>query len=111
MRPAKMSASAGFAGVLLGLVLAASAADVAPNASPSAIPTFHCLSIYWSPQGGEAGKKVLVKFRRAGGAETEWHDALPMRFNPVNTPECKADYRGSIVNLTPGTAYEVALTL
>src|SRR5690242_16824646 len=75
--------------------------------SPSAVPTFHCLSIYWSPPGGQAEKKVLLKFRRAG--EQAWHDALPMRYNPVNTDECKADYRGSIVNLTPGTAYEISL--
>ena len=34
-----------------------------------------------------------------------------MRYNPVKTPECKADYRGSLVNLKPGTAYEIALTL
>src|SRR3954468_10565126 len=76
---------------------------------PTCVPTFHCLSIYWSPETGHAGKKVLVKFR--GVAEKVWHDGLPMRYNPVKTPECKGDYRGSIVNLNPGTAYEIALTL
>ena len=73
------------------------------------VSTFHCLSIYWSPENGEAGKKVLVKFREV--AQKTWNDALPMRYNPVNTPECKGDYRGSIVNLKPGTVYEIALTL
>ncbi|MHC4742380.1 MAG: right-handed parallel beta-helix repeat-containing protein [Planctomycetota bacterium] len=34
-----------------------------------------------------------------------------MRYHPVNTPECKADYRGSIVNLTPATNYDIALTI
>jgi hypothetical protein len=56
---------------------------------------------------------VLVHFRKAagGGATAAWEEALPMRYNPIKTPECKADYRGSIVNLTPGTTYEVALEL
>src|SRR3954447_21397380 len=83
-------------------------ADEVPAKSVS---TFHCLSIYWSPEKGEAGKKVLVKFREASAAENKWHEGLPMRYNPVKTPECKADYRGSIVNLKPGTTYEIALTL
>jgi hypothetical protein len=73
------------------------------------IPTFHCLSVYWSPEGGEAGKKVLVKFRET--SETAWREGLPMRYNPVKTPECKGDYRGSLVNLKPNTTYEIALTL
>ncbi len=36
---------------------------------------------------------------------------LPLRYHPVETPECKADYRGSLVNLAPGTTYDIALTL
>ena len=75
----------------------------------SCVPTFHCLSIYWSPEKGAAGKKVLVKFREA--TQKTWRNGLPMRYNPVKTPECKGDYRGSIVNLKPGTAYEMSLTL
>jgi hypothetical protein len=73
------------------------------------VPTFHCLGVYWSPEGGQADRKVLVKFRET--AERTWHDGLPMRYNPVKTPECKGDYRGSIVNLKPGTSYQIALTL
>jgi hypothetical protein len=76
---------------------------------PSAVPTFHCLGIYWSPENGAAGKKVLVKFRETG--QKAWRDGLPLRHNPVKTPECKADYRGSLVNLKPGTGYEIVLTL
>jgi len=93
------------------------AADAAPRGQASSVSTFHCLSLYWSPEGGEAGKKVLVKFKEP--SESAWHDGLSMRYNPIDdwkhpgqkTPECKGDYRGSIVNLKPGTAYEVALTL
>jgi len=74
-----------------------------------AIPTFHCLSVYWSPTGGGAKRKVQVKYRPAG--RKAWRTGLALRYLPIDTPECKADYRGSIVNLTPGTAYEIALTL
>ena len=78
--------------------------------SPLAISTFHCLGIYWSPPGGSAEKQVLVRYRRHG--QSPWQDGLPMRYNPVpGTDEDLADYRGSIVNLTPGTTYEVELTL
>ncbi|HHN46139.1 MAG TPA: hypothetical protein ENN09_01740, partial [Planctomycetes bacterium] len=91
----------------------AGAADAAPTvtskAAPSFVPTFHCLSVYWSPEGGEDGKKVFIRYREHG--QKAWRDGLPMRYNPVKTPECKADYRGSIVNLMPGTAYEVTLQL
>ncbi|MFH1709219.1 MAG: FHA domain-containing protein [Planctomycetota bacterium] len=75
----------------------------------TAIPTFHCLGLYWSPEEGEAAKSVHVAFREAG--RKQWQDGLPMRYNPVKAPECRADYRGSIVNLKPGTTYEIVLTL
>jgi hypothetical protein len=75
-----------------------------------AIPTFHCLSLYWSPPGGATDKEVLVRYRPQGAAS--WKDALPMRYNPIpDTDEDLTDYRGSIVNLSPATAYEIQLTL
>ena len=77
--------------------------------SPFAVPTFHCLGVYWSPEGGGAGKVVSVKYREGG--QGEWGDGLPMRYHPVDSPECKADYRGSIVNLRPGASYEISLQL
>jgi len=78
--------------------------------APFAIPTFHCLGLYWSPPGGTADKEVLVRYRRQGAAE--WNEALPMRYNPIpGTDEDLTDYRGSIVNLRPDTTYEVQLTL
>ena len=77
---------------------------------PFAIPTFHCLGLYWSPPGGAADKEVLVRYRRQG--TSEWKEALPMRYNPIpDTDEDLTDYRGSIVHLTPATTYEVQLTL
>ncbi|WP_414662968.1 hypothetical protein [Horticoccus sp. 23ND18S-11] len=75
-----------------------------------AVPTFHCLSVYWSPAGGAADKAVLVRYRVQGAAA--WRDALPLRYNPIaKTDEDLTDYRGSMVNLSPGTTYEVQLTL
>jgi hypothetical protein len=77
---------------------------------PLAVPTFHCLGLYWSPPGGAADKPVLVQYRVQG--QSPWKEALPMRHNPIpGTDEDLADYRGSIVNLQPATAYEVRLTL
>jgi len=103
---------------LIGLWIAAFRVDGVAGVEPSAVPTFHCLSIYWSPEGGGAGKRVSVKYRQAVRGmkgsrvgEGGWCDGLPMRYNPVDTPECKADYRGSIVNLQPATVYEIALHL
>lgn len=82
-------------------------------------PTFHCMSIYWSPEKGGKDKMVQVKYRPLG--QKEWHKGLPMRYHLINyhptgnhltnTNETKADYRGSIVNLQPGIGYEIVLTL
>lgn len=77
---------------------------------PTAIPTFHCVGLYWSPVGGGTNKEVVVRFHAAG--ESVWREGLPMRYNPIaNTDEDLADYRGSIVGLKPGTSYEVELKL
>ncbi len=100
------------------LVLRAAAADSTPTRAsalprgpgPFAIPTFHCLGLYWSPPGGAAGREALVRFRPAGAAA--WQEALPMKYHPIpGTDEDLTDYRGSLVDLTPGTTYEVELTL
>ena len=53
---------------------------------------------------------MLVRYRQQGAAQ--WKEGLPMRYNPIpGTDEDLADYRGSVVNLRPDTAYEVQLTL
>ncbi len=77
---------------------------------PFAIPTFHCLVLYWSPPGGSLDQPVLVRFRPQGAAE--WQEGLPLRYNPIaGTEEDLTDYRGSIVQLSPATTYEIELTL
>jgi hypothetical protein len=81
-----------------------------PDQPPAAIPTFHCLGLYWSPPGGSPGRDVQVRYKPQGAGQ--WNQALPMRFNPIaGTDLDLADYRGSIVHLAPGTTYEIQLTL
>ena len=79
------------------------------KAGVSLVSTFHCISIYWSPAQGGPEREVSVKFRATG--QKQWRPGLPLRYHPVDTSECKADYRSSLVNLTPGTTYDIVLTL
>lgn len=75
----------------------------------SLVPTFHCISIYWSPAQGRPERDVSVKFRETG--RMQWRVGHPLRHHPVENPECRGDYRGSLVNLTPATTYDIVLTL
>lgn len=92
------------------LLLGAQSAPARSAESGFAIPTFHCLGLYWSPPGGTRDKAVTVRYRKAGASD--WKEALSMRYNPIpGTEEFLSDYRGSIVELSPATTYEVQLTL
>lgn len=95
------------------LTAAASAADPPQRGpGPFAVPTFNCLGVYWSPPGGAAGREVRMRYRPAASPAAAWTDALPMRFNPIDGTDLDlTDYRGSVVDLAPGTAYEVELEL
>ena len=82
------------------------------------VSTFHNLSVYWSPVGGTSSKQVFVEYKVVG--TNQWKNALPMKYNPIAgagiNPKTgnrydKADYRASIVYLTPNTTYDVRLTL
>jgi hypothetical protein len=83
---------------------------------PSAVSTFQCMGVYWSPQDGSSDNVCQVRYRRVDS--TEWKEALPLWYddrelgvnggsNIVYPPQ----YRGSIVNLEPGTTYEIELRL
>jgi MYXO-CTERM domain-containing protein len=73
------------------------------------VSTFHSLSLYWDPVGGQADRMVRVSFRPEGGA---WREGYPMRFNPIDgTENDLAPYRGSLVHLEPGITYEVQVEL
>lgn len=80
---------------------------------PRAVPTFHCVGLYWSPEGSAAENVCRVRYRPADS--DQWHEALPLWFDGRQSKDLPAErqreYRGSIVNLTPGTPYEVELSL
>ncbi len=82
-------------------VLTAQAAD---NTSPTAVPTFECVGLYWKAPGGSTENTCQVRYRAKG--QTAWKQALPLWFDARNS-----EYRGSIVGLQPGAAYEVRLAL
>lgn len=69
-------------------------------AAPTAIPTFECVSVY-HPSPDKAA--CQVHYRVTG--TTDWRPALDLVFDPRNS-----EHRGSIVGLTPDTAYDVRLT-
>ncbi|MGE3292554.1 MAG: hypothetical protein AB7O95_14340 [Geminicoccaceae bacterium] len=82
------------------------------SAAAQAVPTlrsnFHTLSIYWTRSLNAQG--VAVRYRPLGSdlwleAQNLWRDdASPLA-------QYRGQYRGSIVNLAPNTAYEVAYSL
>ena len=80
---------------------------------PQAVPTFQCVGLYWSPKGGSTENVCHVRYRRVG--EESWKEALPLWFNSRSFAELPAEhrrqYRGSIVNLMPGTEYDIELSL
>ncbi len=88
--------------------LPVSAEETTAGGEVRIVPTFHCLSVYWSPAGGGAGHEVNARYRAEG---EEWRGGLPMRYHPIDSEKFEADYRSSIVNLMPGTDYEVELDL
>ena len=73
-------------------------------AAPSYVSTFHSIGLYWAPPGGAPGNSARVEFRAAG--TSAWRQGLALWFDARN-----AQYRGSIVELKPGTAYMVRLRL
>jgi len=76
---------------------------------PSAVSTFHCIGVYWSPQDGSSDNVCQVHYHRVGS--TEWKEALPLWYDDRGVGGYPAGYRGSIVNLEPGTTYEIELRL
>ena len=75
-----------------------------PNGA-TATPTFNCIGLYWGPTGGSSTNTCQVQYRISGS--TTWKQALPMWYDSRSP----AQYRGSIMNLTPNTNYEIKLTL
>jgi hypothetical protein len=99
-----------FVWLAAGILALAAGESRGDDSRASAIPTFHCLGLYWSPPGGSEDREVRVRYRPRG--DSGWKPGLAMRYNPIpETDQDLADYRGSLVNLAPATTYEVELTL
>jgi hypothetical protein len=78
--------------------------------TPKTISTFQSIGIYWSPEGGADSLFVQLRYRVEG--DTVWENGYRMKYNPLGTTDNDlSDYRGSIVNLTPNTTYEIELSL
>jgi hypothetical protein len=75
-----------------------------PTMGARAVATFECLGLYWSPPVDPAPFGCVVQYRKLG--DVAWKAGLAMWYDARNK-EC----RGSIVNLSPGTTYEVQLTV
>ncbi len=93
--------------VTLTAIFGLSAMPSASADEPTTVSTYHCLSLYWTPDDNGGGQPVTVQYRVTG--DTAWRTALPMRYNPVSSAEVKGDYRSSLVNLLPGTSYDISL--
>ncbi len=80
---------------------------------PRAVSTFNCIGLYWSPRDGAPENPCVVKYREE--SSEEWQQALPLWFDAREAEELPVEqrrqYRGSLVNLTAGTAYEIELSL
>jgi len=108
--------------LLLGAALAQEIAEPGKvRAEPS---TFHCLAVRWPVKGDlDQDATVAVRYRRlvahqAGDPNApKWREAMPL-FRPYPAKMSRENrvpggslFAGSIVGLTPGTDYEVALSL
>ena len=93
-------------GCAVVLLLCAGASAQSPARSVS---TFHSIGLYWSPANGSSDVKCRVNYRRAD--ELLWHAAQDLWFDDRALDGRLAEYRGSIVNLQPGTEYMVQLWL
>lgn len=75
-----------------------------PNGpNPAAVATFHSIGLYWFAPPG-AGGVATVQFREAG--TVNWRDGLELWYDSRNN-----EYRGSLVELKPGTTYDIRMTL
>jgi len=72
--------------------------------APEIVPTFESLGISWTPVSRGSSETARVQYRVQGSGS--WNTAQALWYDSRNR-----EYRGSIVNLNPGTDYEVKLSL
>src|SRR3954462_3402569 len=71
---------------------------------PRAVATFESIGIYWAPGTNPESAGCQVQYRKQG--DTAWKPGLAMWYDARNS-EC----RGSLVQLTPGTTYDIQVGL
>ena len=104
----------------LGFAISARAEDLIATDPVPERPTLRCLGAYWVvPEGAAAS--VAVEYRRA--IDPTWSAGPPMfrvergrhksakYGSRVDVPDGATLFAGSVVDLEPGTAYELRLTL
>jgi hypothetical protein len=79
-------------------------APTLPSTNTRAVATFESLGLYWKPGSNPGSAGCQVQYRKSG--DTAWKSGLPMWYD-ARDGEC----RGSLVQLAPGTAYEVQFGL
>jgi hypothetical protein len=96
---------------LIAIVAAAGACSLAQTslaqsltaAAVSAVPTYEAVGLYWSQPSGAGAAGCDVRYRVAG--TSTWSSGLPLWYD-ASSSQC----RGSLVYLTPGTAYEAQMS-
>ena len=75
-----------------------------------AVPTFHCVGIRWKPELNRHSSPTpvaRVRYRTVDVTENAaWVSSFPLWFDPRN-----GEFRGSVVQLDPGTRYQFELKL
>jgi hypothetical protein len=90
--------------ILPYLLVAVSGSALAQSADTRAVPTYESAGLYWTNPGANAATGCEVKFRKAG--DTAWKPGLALWLDARDN-QC----RGSLVQLTPDTDYQVELNL
>ncbi len=75
-----------------------------PAAPITVYPSFHAASLHWAPVGRGANVACTTEYRPSG--TTVWNMAQPLPYIPWG-----GLYRGSVLGLIPGTAYEFRLSI
>src|SRR5712691_4790427 len=84
------------------ILLALAVPTMVLAAEPRAVATFESIGVYWTPPSDPGPGGCPIQFRKGG--DSAWRDGLPLWFDSRNH-EC----RGSLVQLAPGTKYDLRL--
>jgi hypothetical protein len=68
---------------------------------PRIVPTYECAGIYWKIE-----EKGVCKLRYRENSESQWKEGLDLVYDTRD-----GEYRGSVIGLTPNTAYQVELSV